>query len=552
MGFGGLILPIATAFAIAIAVGCPTEINGFSPPISPFRKQHQDRARFGSIVPPPSALHARVYCPDGSVVGDDVFDNPDNGAKPVDEDLLESLKASVGDPSVWNMIACAFAPPPHNTLTPEVVRDAVPVGFSDSSIDIAVAVPASMEMGAANASANQLVRVLVKVGFPQAWAIPQDSTNDETIFALVGQIRILEGFARDRLSQRRTSSSGASPHDPGYYEKMVIEQRWQERLEEEPPVSGSDLPEWWTAIAPPFASLELMDEAKLLKKLLNEDEFEDDLRAVFVEHSESSKISHPLVLRVAVASIGSSGLFLRARLAAATVEPVAAAAASSSEDGNDDSEAEIVAITAVPYSNPPRETKTAGELREGVLLLIESVDPMPMPVRPQATAVSEESEADTITPFNEQVMEMFTELENETSTTLDGDTKDDKETTVTAKGEVDDVATPEADNSSSQAEDTLDGDTKDDEKETTGTAKGEVEDDVVTPEADDSSSQTEDTETSEESTSEKSSTSEKALGALSKQQPRPPDEEAKLAAKYAAIEDLGERAFAILRDLGMV
>lgn len=543
MGFGGLILPIA--IAIAIAIGCQTEIYGFSQTISPFRKQYQAPVRFA-----PSVLHARVYRPDGSVVGDDVFDNPDNGAKPIDEDLLESLKASVGDPSIWNLIACAFAPPPHDSLTPEVVRDAIPVGFSDSSIDIAVAVPASVEGGSANAAANQLVRVLVKVGFPQAWAIPQDSTNDETIFALVGQIRILEGFARDRLSQKRTSSGGASPNDPGYYEKMVIEQRWSERLAEEPLAFGSDLPEWWTAVAPPFASLELMDEAKLLKKLLNEDEFEDELRALFVEHIESDK-SHLLVLRVAVASIGSSGLFLRARLASATAE---LAAATSSEDENDDSEAEIVAITAVPYSNPHIEAKTAGELREGVLLLIESVDPMPMPVRLQATAASKESEGDTITPFNEQVMEMFNELEleNEATTTLDGDTKDDeKETTVTAKGEVDDVATLEADDSLSQGEDTLDGDTKEDEKETTVTTKGEG-DDAAKLEADDSSSQAEDTETSEESTPEKSSTSEKAQGALSKQQPRPPDEEVKLAAKYAAIEDLGERAFAILRDLGMV
>jgi hypothetical protein len=546
MGFGGLILPIVNA----IAIGCPTEIYGFSQTISPFRKQYPASTRFGSIVPPPSALHARVYRPDGSVVGDDVFDNPDNGAKPVDEDLLESLRAAVGDPSIWNLIACAFATPPHDSLTPEMVRDAVPVGFSDSSIDIAVAVPASVEGGAANAAANQLVRVLVKVGFPRAWAIPQDSTNDETIFALVGQIRILEGFARDRLSQKCPSNGGASPNDQRYYEKMVIEQRWSERLAEEPPAFGSDLPDWWTAIAPPFASPELMDEAKLLKKLLNEDEFEDELRALFVEHIESGKRSHPLVLRVAVASIGTSGLFLRARLATATED---LAAATSSEDESDDSEAEILSITTVPYSNPPVEAKTAGELREGVLLLIESVDPMPMPVRPQATAVSEESEGDTITPFNEQVMEMFNEveLENEATTALDGDTKDDdNETTVTANGEVDDVATLEADDSLSQGEDTLDGDTKEDEKETTVTKMGEG-DNAAKPETDDLSSQTKDTKTSEESTTEKSSTSEKAQGALSKQ-PRPPDEEAKLAAKYAAIEDLGERAFAILCDLGMV
>lgn len=35
-------------------------------------------------------------------------------------------------------------------------------------------------------------------------------------------------------------------------------------------------------------------------------------------------------------------------------------------------------------------------------------------------------------------------------------------------------------------------------------------------------------------------------------QPKPPTYEEKVAAKYNSISDLGERAFAILKDLGMV
>jgi NADH dehydrogenase/NADH:ubiquinone oxidoreductase subunit G len=40
--------------------------------------------------------------------------------------------------------------------------------------------------------------------------------------------------------------------------------------------------------------------------------------------------------------------------------------------------------------------------------------------------------------------------------------------------------------------------------------------------------------------------------AQARQQPKSPKEEAELAAKYAAIEDLGERAYTILVDLGMI
>lgn len=498
--FVGPTKPIAVA--IALIVGGATDSFGFIPTTISGKKlphpQHQGLSR--SILPSPSsALPALVYGADGKVVGDDVFDNPDETAKAMqasqdnDASLLESLKTSVGDPIVWSKIACAFAPPPHNKLTPETVRDAVPVGLSTGAIDIAVAVPASVEGGAANAAANQLVRVLVRVGFLQAWVVDGNSStnnnNSETVTALVEQVKILEAHAEDLLSQR--ISSGPSKDDPGYYENLVIEQRRLERLQEEPSFSEKeDLPDWWISITPPFSSLELVDEAKLLKGLLNEDEFEDDLRALFVRESGNSESKdNSLVLRAAVASIGSSGLFLKARVA--TVQ--------NNESEND--EAEIVATATIPYGNPPMETKTVGELRDGVLTLVESVVPMPMPVRPQATAVSKEESGDeTITPFNEQVMEMVNKLDEKTATISDG------------------VVEKNAEKESSETE----------------------EDDV-------------DLEEVKTITPEKSSmVSEISPGASRTQQPRPPDEEAKLAAKYAAIENLGERAFAILRDLGMV
>mmetsp|Transcript_7489 Transcript_7489/g.18357 ORF Transcript_7489/g.18357 Transcript_7489/m.18357 type:complete len:489 (+) Transcript_7489:60-1526(+) len=488
MSFRGLaVVPIT----IAVVLKGATETSCFVPtPIHPCLNQQHAPVRFESIPASPSCVQALVYGADGSVVGDDVFENPDD--KGIDDNLLDALKTAVADPTVWNIIACAFAPPPHDKLTPELVQNANPVGVTENSIDIAVAVPAS-EQGVA--AANQLVQILVTVSFPQAWALPKNAFHDAKVEALLGQVRVLEGLAEARLSQQRNSSF-PSRDDPDYYEKMLIEQKWQRRLEEE--IFSDSFPEWWTAIEPPFSPLEFREEAALLKKLLNEDEFEDELRALFVEHGKISSNS-PLVYRASVSSVGSSGLFLKARVAR------------ESDVNKKQKETEILASAAIPYSNPPKEVRTTGELREGVLVLVESVTPMPMPAIPQAKPDSIESDGETITPFNEQVVEMVTERERETAEMEDNESKDDEEET-TQTTEEDTEQEPEV---GSPPEATIESETK-------------------------------------ATSSEESSGPEKVRDTLSRQQPLPPEEEAKLAAKYAAIEDLGERAFAILRDLGMV
>ena len=501
--------------AIAIAAGSATETLAFlSAPIHQGLNNYREHSSFESTLSSGSALAALVYGTDGSVVGDDVFDNPDDGvSKVADEDgddnsiILKSLKSTIDNPSVWNKIACAFAPPPHDRLTPEIVRDASPVGFSDNSIDIALAVPASTEGGASNAAANQLVRVLVTVSFPQAWAFEKEASDDTKLSALLDQVKVLEGLAQDRLSEQR--SSDILKDDPGYYEKQIIEQRWRKRLEEESDDDDDELPEWWASIAPPFASLEVREEAALLKKLLNEDEFEDELRALFIEHSKSTK---SLVFRASVASVGASGLFLKARVAA-TIEE-------SKLKSDDDKEAEILATISIPYCNPPKEVTTAEELRDGVLFLVESVDPVPMPVIPQGKEISTERAKDSITPFNEQVVEMVAELENEAENLREAEDEDSRtplqmseeasESDEDPSMKATDVDAPSSSNVESEPED-KDGD------ET-----------IITKD------------------------SPKSDAELSRQQPRPPEEEARLAAKYAAIEDLGERAFAILVDLDMV
>ena len=224
--------------------------------------------------------------------------------------------------------------------------------------------------------------------------------------------------------------------------------------------SKQGLPEWWTTIDSQNSSM--MDEARLLKKLLNEAEFEDELRALFVKHINESGANDKTfpVLRAAVSSIGSSGLFLKARVVTGP--------------NGGEIENEKIANVTIPYDSPPHEVLTATELREGVLLLVESVDPMPAPVQSLPNEISKtDTEVGINLPYSEQVMEQVNNLENKTAG--------------------DDLSLPI--------------DTK---------------------------------------------TNVQANAGARLKQPRPAEEEAKLAAKYAAIEDLGERAFTILRDLEMI
>lgn len=507
MSFRGLALaPIAIGVAIAAASAIET-FAFLTAPIHSDLNNHRAFTSYESTPSSPSALAALVYGTDGSVVGDDVFENPDDGVTKIADDncendnVLKLLKSSVDDISVWKKIACAFAPPPHDRITPEVVRDASPVDFSDNSIDIALAVPVSTEGGASNAATNQVVRVLVTVKFSQAWAFEKDSSVDEKLSAILGQVNVLKGLAEDRLSAQR--SSGVPNDDPGYHEKQVVEQRWRERLEEEP---DDGLPDWWSTIAPPFGSLEMREEATLLKKLLNEDEFEDELRALFVQHSKSSS---PLVYRASVASVGGSGLFLKARVAVTIDE--------SKTQSDDDKQAEILVTTSIPYSSPPKEVTTAENLREGVLLLVESVIPMPLPAIPTEKKELMKNAEEPFKPFNEQVVEMVAELENEAEKTTNDEDEDLKKPLQMSE----EVSKSDED-STTKATDT-------DASDVESGPEGEDGDELIIPE--DSS---------------------KPDTVLSRHQPRPPEEEARLAAKYAAIEDLGERAFAILVDLGMV
>mmetsp|Transcript_21417 Transcript_21417/g.45084 ORF Transcript_21417/g.45084 Transcript_21417/m.45084 type:complete len:573 (-) Transcript_21417:2533-4251(-) len=494
-----------------------------------------------------SSLSARIYGADGTVMNDDEFENKDvaavnqyyspSGSSTIEKSsvsfpstILETLKDAVGDQSVWTRIACAFALPPHNQLIPELVQNAQLVRVGGTSIDVALVVPASSGP-TASPTADQLAQVLVTVGFPQSWATEENEGNDdETLNMLVQQIRVLDGHANDRLSQR-SASAIAARDDPHYYERIVIEKRWMERLQEEADQSDS-LPHWWTTIAPQSSPLELVDECKLLKELLNEDEFEDELRALFVKHYDDKNANidnlaaapAPAVLRVAVASIGSSGLYLKARVVATN---------------DDDDPCENLSAAVVPYEEDisDKKVQTSGELRESVLVLVESVAPMPMP--PTAKAMSETvtgqlsgistspaaNDNENFTPFNEQVVAVVTNLEENAKPKPSTSNSDSEASIARPEEEYDTIIKVEASSYKTRA--------------ATGAPPQEKKMDK---------SLVEEVEEAHKEMASMPSTKSKRTY----YQRKSSEEEAERSAEYAAIDDLGERAYAILRDLNMI
>jgi hypothetical protein len=520
-----------------------------------------------------SQLFALVYGTDGNVVKD--VDDDDTGVDVDDGDdveqqqhafLLESLQNYDNNNIFWAKIACAFAPPPHDRLTPNLIKDATLIKVGKTNFDIAIAVPAS--------GGDQLVQILVTVGYPKSiFAFEDDNNNnegrnnnimnsEEKLSALIQQVRILDGHATDRLVSRSKQDS-VSMDDEHYYERIVIEKNWLERLQNEEP-QPSNRPDWWTTIELPKSSLELVDECKSLKDLLNEDEFEDELRSLFVQNynidhqvgggggddddgRDYRSSNNILVLRAAVSSIGSSGMFLQAR-----------AVVINNENGG--SHDEIILAAAVPYESNPalrKEFHTIDDVREGVLTLVESVAPMPKPTIPLPLSLSSggtttvDSTADTtFTPFNEQVMKSVNTAD------ADADAAADAGTLVEDNGETDSSTIPIQTSSLDEKDDDDDEEPSQDVAVavTADTNDNDITADVATTKAE---GDVEEDKEAVTSTTVESSASASAVNDIDKarrrrQQPKSPEEEAKLAAKYGAIEDLGERAYTILLDLDMV
>ena len=365
--------------------------------------------------------------------------------------------------------------------------------INKASFDIALAVPANYDSQSDGpAEDDQLVQLLVTVPFPQMFLWEEQNTeNTDVLETLIHQVRILDGHATDKLASIAAKHSAAAETTANadtntntnryYYEQKVIEQRKLEQLqhdEDEDNNAKFSKPNWWQPIAVPTCSYEFVQDCQSLQTLVNEEEFEDEVRALFVQHTttleDSARSSSSLVLRAAVASIGTSGIFLKGRILKMNT--------------NNDAATERVLGVAVPYL-PITEENTAvppyttiENIREGVIALIESVIPLAKPILPPRTTptkatVNDEEEDTTVDtgsssflPYNERV-----KMQTEAAAAA----------------------------------------------ETNAKASVEV-------------------------------PSRRGTHTTRQQQPKSENEEAILAAKYAAIDDIGDRAFAILKDLEMI
>ena len=564
-----------------------TTVSSFRPLASCHDRQYNYNYNYnnkrGRIRRRKHQLFALVYGTDGKVVKDEnQFGYNKIGGGDIDEHsfLLESLRNYDSNNIFWTKIACAFAPPPHDRLTPDSIKEATLMKVGNTNFDIAIAVPTNNNGGGGG---DQLVQILVTVGFPQAIDLENIINPQDKLSALIQQVHVLDGHATDRLASIQKQQQ-VGFNDEYYYERIVIEKNWLERLQKEPTITDKSTesqsqvyyPDWWTTIELPKSSLELVNECKSLKSLINEDEFEDELRALFVQNYDhvhndddnSSSIKNMLVLRAAVSSIGSSGMYLQARVVVILNE------------NNNDLCNEVILAAAVPFESNPvlrKEFHTIDDVREGVLTLVESVAPMPKPTLPPLSSLlssggsttttttvdtTTATTETTFTPFNEQVMKSVNNAAAAADTT-------DTVKSVEDDNKTDSSTIPIPTSSSDEEDD--DNDYDDDEPPqgsaaiatdtiaiknitaTVATTKAEGDDveedkEAVTSTTVESSSSLSSSSSSVNDTDTNTDTD----NALRRQQPKSSEEEAKLAAKYGAIEDLGERAYTILCDLNMV
>lgn len=331
--------------------------------------------------------------------------------------LKDSLADQLDDTAQLIRVACAFAPSPHNNLHPKQIQSATVVHVDSTELQVALAIPQEgMDSGTC-------VQVLVPI------PLSCINHNGNILGSILQTMEQMDVHANVLIGEREMMQDRV--------EQIAQQESIRKELQEE---NVDLLPEWWT-----FAELKitLAEECDSLKELLNEYEFAPTLKKLCRIHSSTNTPSLTHIWEARVASVGPSGVFLRAY---ATVGQ------------GEESRCQIVDV-------PIRFLQagsTADEVRDSVLDLVESVE-----------TLSEEE--------------------------------------IPSSSEIVLAATSEA-------------------TETTPSKKTTDDDKVPDENIDDKV---------------------KAI-CQARKQPKSPEEEAILAARYAAISNVGERAFCILKDLGMI
>ena len=324
--------------------------------------------------------------------------------------LKEALSHQLDNSAQLIRVACAFAPSPHHNLHPKQIQSATIVHVDSTELQVALAIPQDgMDLGTC-------VQVLVEI------PISCKSIDGNVMECILRTLDQMDVHANQLIAEREMLEDRV--------EQMAQQELIRKELQEE---NVDSLPEWWTFVE---LKITLAEECESMKDLLNEYEFAPTLKKLCQIHSSKNNPATSQIWEAKVASVGPSGVFLRAY---ATVGQ------------GDETRYQIVNVP-IRFS---QAGSTADDVRDYVLDLVESVET----VSEQELSRSDAATATSV-PFE-------------------------------AKADIDKVPEEDID--------------------------------------------------------------EKVRAILNaRKQPKTPEEEAILAARYAAIGDVSERAFCILKDLGMI
>lgn len=450
-----------------------------------------------------TTLSAIVYGMDGKIVRDDFYfdkeDNNEDFALPTivpdsrfDAQLRNCLGGSTSATDLSNLlstIGCAFASPPHNTLLPRDVVVATMLEFKPTSVDLALGVKSTQADGAA-----QLVQIMVQVPLPSPCPVSEGAgarSNDVVLECLSNNLKQLEKVAVAKLERREQGEEEGGEDMQLSFSSSSTSASSSVPTLLVPPSSNYMYPDWWTSPSP--LERTMVGECESMKMILNEDDFATNrVRLAVRDDINANSIQQAVVI-----AIGPSGIVLRCLLKM---------------------EEEEMTTPMVPVRFLQGATAKSPEvLRELVLDLFESVEEA---ATREVDSVSEPVSAeieDVSSADGKDKVEM--EVDELTTST----TANDVSSTVTAASPSA-ASRPKKDSSKPSSEAKLEPLKSSAMKAATKSVPAPTR--PTTPLPDDV--------------------------VQARRQPKSPPEEAKLAAKYAAMDDLEDRAFAILQDLGMI
>ena len=474
-------------------------------------------------------LSALIYGPDGTRINTDDQDEnpPTNLGSSLDDDdssssclsspsVQQALQAAVQQhvpPHVLVTLVQAYCPPPHNAaliVSPKAILEVPMVQrVTATHLDLVISVATSNRDAPQPEpqSQQQMAQVVVPLTLPEPLAV-EDHNNDDhsntttTVFdvawnGLWNNLQQLERQAQDVLQTRARRQQQA-----------VLGQ--QLLLESTSRSADELLPDWW--IPATATNVEVQEECQTLLRLLNDDEFLTE-RCRWVQQSLSSPNTTTSVAMAMVVAVGPAGLVVRgALLDDNNNETNNDTNDTYDKDTNtDDIIPPVTTTVSVPLALPAIAT-TARELRRAVLRLLEE---------------QEQDEDSTMKTPQVSQQEPESELVSEKETFEEKDREGDAVARMTEPSRVVE--------SSTEAVPVV-VDDNDDKKEPI--VESTTPDLPVQPDKDEEEDDS--VPTRDELVEER------------RRQPKSPEEEARLAAKYAAIPNLGERAYTILQDLGMI